>query len=267
MSFYGPLVIANAGNPTQNSDGSLNLPGTSYSTGGANVCTALQTTTGNKWKGIAFGGGAYFEAALSFTGESDQSFPNGGPAFWALDIEHTSIGPYKVSWPGVANNSSNDPYDDFFEVDFMEWDFPTGYQFGIGNWYGYPPTQSTHNPTDQYGHNIVGSLLTPAGTDFSKTHRYGTLWVPSTGSGQTTKTQGYLQNYFDGVALGPKFYWDYHDPDAGGYPAPPPVNGSTAMSGMDFRHMFLLLGTETEHPMTVYSVNVWQASTANNLVE
>jgi hypothetical protein len=37
------------------------------------------------------------------------------------------------------------------------------------------------------------------------------------------------------------------------------------MSGMDWRHMFLILGTETQHPMTVYSVNVWQATAENNL--
>jgi hypothetical protein len=241
------------------------VPGTNWYNAGANIATAFVSHSGDGWTGMAFGGGAYFEAVIAFDNQNDQNFPNGGPAFWALDIEHTSQGPYQVSWPGTSNDSSGNPYDDFFEVDFMEYDFTGGYQFGIGNWYGYPPTKSTSNPTNQFGHNVVGSLLVPAGTDFSQPHRYGTLWVPATGSGQNTTTQGYLQNYFDGVPMGPKYTWDYHDPNAPGYPAPAPVVGSTAMSGMDWRHMFLILGTETQHPMTVYSVNVWQATAENNL--
>jgi hypothetical protein len=108
-----------------------------------------------------------------------------------LDVEHTSQGPYAVTWPGMPNDAAGHPYDDYFEVDFMEYDFIGGYQFGIGNWYGYPPTKSTSNPTSEFGHNVVGSLMVPAGTDFSQPHRYGTLWVPATGSGQSTTTQGY----------------------------------------------------------------------------
>jgi hypothetical protein len=263
FDFYGENATADAGAAAANPDGSLSVPG-SLGNSGANIATAHKTSSGNHWQGLAFGGGAYFEAVISFTNQNDQNFPDGGPAFWALDVEHSSQGPYQVSWPGVPNDSSGNPYDDYFEVDFMEYDFSGGYQFGIGNWYGYPRTQSTSNPTRQNG-GVAGSLLVPQGTDFSQPHRYGTLWVPATGSGQTTTTQGYLQNYFDGVPMGPKYTWDYHDPNAPGYPAPAPVVGTTAMSGMDFRHLFLILGTEPEHPMTVYSVNVWQASAANNI--
>jgi hypothetical protein len=263
FDFYGENATADAGAAAANPDGSLSVPG-SLGNSGANIATAHKTSSGNHWEGTAFGGGAYFEAVISFTNQNDQNFPDGGPAFWALDVEHSSQGPYQVSWPGVPNDSSGNPYDDYFEVDFMEYDFSGGYQFGIGNWYGYPRTQSTSNPTRQNG-GVAGSLLVPQGTDFSQPHRYGTLWVPATGSGQTTTTQGYLQNYFDGVPMGPKYTWDYHDPNAPGYPAPAPVVGTTAMSGMDFRHLFLILGTEPEHPMTVYSVNVWQASAANNI--
>jgi hypothetical protein len=266
QNFYSSNGPANAAGVAQNADGSLSIPGNTVHNSGANISSAMQSHSGDDWVGTAFGGGAYFEAVISFDNQNNQNFPNGGPAFWALDIEHTSQGPYQVSWPGMPKDSSGNPYDDFFEVDFFEYDLPGGYQFGIGNWYGYPPTKSTSNPTSQYGHNVVGSLMVPAGTDFSQPHKYGTLWVPATGSGQNTTTQGYLQNYFDGVPLGPKYFWDYHDPNAPGYPAPAPAVGSTAMSGMDWRHMFLILGTEPEHPMTVYSVKVWQASASDNLV-
>jgi hypothetical protein len=90
--------------------------------------------------------------------------------------------------------------------------------------------------------------------------------VPATGSGQTTFTQGYAKAYFDGVQVAETAYWDYHDPnDVAHYPAPAPVIGKTCLSGMDWRHMVPILGTETQHPMTVQSV--WQASSANNLTE
>jgi hypothetical protein len=38
------------------------------------------------------------------------------------------------------------------------------------------------------------------------------------------------------------------------------------MSGMDWRHMFMILGSDVNQPTTVQSVNVWQTSAANNLV-
>jgi hypothetical protein len=44
------------------------------------------------------------------------------------------------------------------------------------------------------------------------------------------------------------------------------VIGDTAISGMDWRHLFMILGTDAAHPMIVYSVSVWQKSAAQNLV-
>jgi hypothetical protein len=43
------------------------------------------------------------------------------------------------------------------------------------------------------------------------------------------------------------------------------VNGDVAISGMDFRHLFMILGTDAQHPMTVHSVSVWQQSALGNL--
>jgi hypothetical protein len=258
FTFYGSGAQP-AGYANQNADGSLYLSGTGHSSG-TGVATASQTNTGKNWSGIAFGGGGYFEAVLSFTGQGNGPYNNGGPGFWALDIEHTSQGPYTVSWPGQPNDSNGNPYDDFFEVDFMEYDAGTyAYQNGIGNWYGYPPTKATSNPHQEVG-GSAGSVLVPSGTNFAQYHSYGCLWMPATPS-----TQGYLKFYFDGVQLGDTFYWNYNNPNN---PFPPlPQNNSTAMSGMDGRHLFLILGTGTDQPMTVKSVTVWQASGANNLTE
>ena len=67
------------------------------------------------------------------------------------------------------------------------------------------------------------------------------------------------------MQTGQTFYWNYNDP-ANPYP-PPPQNNATAMSGMDQRHLFMILGTGTTQPMSVQSVSVWQTSSANNLPE
>ena len=264
-NFYGAGVQP-PGAVSQNSDGSLFISGLESDTYGATVSTASQTRTAKGWTGTAFGGGAYFEAVISFTGQSNGPYNNGGPAFYALDVEHTSQGPYNVGWPGMPKNSAGKTYNDFFEVDFMEYDVKEySYQNGIGNWYGYPAAtrSGTHNPYQAIG-GSDGSVLVPKGTDFSQFHKYGCLWVPATPS-----TQGYLKFYFDDVQTdSPTFYWNYYDPnDVSTYPAAPPLDGSTAMSGMDWRHMLLILGTGTTQPMTVQSVSVWQTSGANNLTE
>jgi len=244
----------------QNADGSLFISGLENNNYGASASTGSQKSGGKNWTGKAFGGGAYFEAVLSFTNQGNGPYNNGGPAFWALDVEHTSQGPYNVSSPGVPNNSAGLPYTDFFEVDFMEYDVKEyAYQNGIGNWYGYTQGVASANPYEAVG-GSAGSVLVPNGTVFSQYHKYGCLWVPATPS-----TQGYLKFYFDGVQTGETFYWNYDDP---AHPfAPVPVNNSSAMSGMDQRHMMMILGTGTDQPMTVQSVSVWQVSDANNLTE
>jgi hypothetical protein len=263
-NFYGAGAQP-AGAATQNSDGSLYISGVENNKYGATVATASQSNGGNGWTGKAFGGGGYFEAVLSFTNQDNGPYTNGGAVFWMLDVEHTSQGPYAVGWPGMAKNSSGDSYNDYFEIDVMQYDVSEyGFQNGIGNWYGYPsgtPT-ATSNPYEAEK-GVAGSVLVPKGTDFAQYHKYALLWVPATPS-----TQGYLKFYFDDVQTGATFYWDYYNPnDPSTYPAAPPVNGSTAMSGMDWRHMLLILGTGTTQPVTVQSLTVWQASATNNLTE
>jgi hypothetical protein len=255
-NFYGSGSQP-AGYATQNADGSLSVSGLENNDYGASVSTASQTSTGEHWTGTAFGGGAYFEATLSFTGQGNGPYNNGGPAFWSLDIEHTSQGPYSVAWPGYDAGT----YNDFFEVDYMEYDVNEyAYQNGIGNWYGPPGSNDgTSNPVDEVP-GAAGSVKVSTGTNFAAPQTYGCLWVPA-----TPTTEGYLKFYFNGVQTGSTFHWSYDDP-AHPFP-PPPVNNSTAMSGMDQRHMFMILGTGTDQPMTVQSVSVWQASSANNLTE
>jgi hypothetical protein len=285
----------------QEGDGSIFLNGTGSSNSfGGTLSTAEPGSGAQGWTGLAFGGGAYFEATLSFTGQGNGPYGNGGPDFWANDIEHMSGGPYNTSFPGdqqpwngsatysqydvvtyggyywqshINGNTGHaptlppgpygdgywDPYQSWVEVDFMEYDCAEfWYQNGIGNWYTH--FGSTSNPYQGFP-GSAGSVPVPNGTDLSKPHTYGALWVPA-----TPTTKGYLKFYFDGVqTASPTFYWNYWD--AASPPPPLPVNGSTAMSVMDQRHMAMILGTGTNQPMTVYSVQVWQASSGENITQ
>jgi hypothetical protein len=264
--FYGTGAQA-PGAVGMNADGSIALSGIENNDYGASIATAQPRGSSIGWSGAAFGGGAYFEAMLSFTGQGTGPYPNGGPAFWMQDIEHLSGGPYQIGWPGAAAGCF-----DFFEVDAMEYDTSNtyGYQNGITTRYGSAngacANGATENPSTQIP-GVSGAVLVPTSTDFSQPHKYGVLWVPATGYGDTTITQGYLKFYFDRVQVGTAFTWNYYDPTVTStYPAFPPVNGSSAMSGMDWRHMVLILGTGTAQPMTVYGVSVWQRTDAQNLM-
>jgi hypothetical protein len=279
--FYGQGA-PRAGYASQNADGSVYISG-SGTTSTQALATAAPASNVTKWSGAAFGPG-YYEAVISYQNPDNYHF-DGGASFWGLDIEHTSQGPYDFCWPsspplgnsdGTSDKSPLPCYDDFFEIDFLEADaatpaHPTCYQNGIGSWYNHVhgksgKSQSTSNPY-QAVRASAGSVCVPAGTDFSQPHRYGWLWVAAQGSGQSTTHQGYMQFYFDGMQTGPTYYWNYHDPSqVSSYPPPPPVIGDTAISGMDWRHLFMILGTDPPHPMTVYSVSVWQQSAAQNLV-
>jgi hypothetical protein len=290
---------------TQRGNGSIYLSGYGNSCSGANLSTAVQASGSTpNWKGVAFGGGAYFEMTASFTGQGTGPYANGGPAFWAEDIEHMSQDRgYSVTWPtsgctawnssaayvagncattggssyfAIVSNTNQQPpnatywlisssYNDFFEVDFMQYDCTHTYcyQNGIGQWYGRPGrgVLSTSNPYQAY-HNCAGCVNVPTGTDFTQPHKYATLWVPqSQGCAPYAPGQGCLIFFFDGVQTGATFVWNAYSASN----LPPPVNNSTAMSGMDNRHLAILIGTGTDQPMTVYSVKVWQASSANNL--
>jgi hypothetical protein len=101
-------------------------------------------------------------------------------------------------------------------------------------------------------------FVLPDGTDTSKPHKYGFLWVPATAS-----TKGYVQFFFDGVHIpGWDKSWNHYQPHL----PPTLVDGSTAYSVLDARHLVLLLGTGPKNPMTIHGLEVWQASDAKNIV-
>ena len=83
------------------------------------------------------------------------------------------------------------------------------------------------------------------------------LWIPA-----TPTRRGSFSFYFDGVQVGPTTpYAAFQDQ------APPPSFFSPWLFGIiDRQHLVLILGSNSG-PLRVRSVNVWQASGANNLGE
>lgn len=230
-------------------DGSVLVDGTGIGT----ISSAkVDKSKPHRWSGMAFGGGAYFEAEISFKNADNEDPGNRWPAFWANDIENMAESSFSdvTQWIGQPQGFGN-----WVEVDIMEYCLRRvdRYGFQIHNWYG----QRTHSqvkdvPVFKHPVNL------PAGFDWGTFHKYGFLWVPATDT-----TQGYAQMFLDDVPAGDPVYWNKYDPKA----PPAPVVGSTAASVMDSRHLALLLDTGTHNPMTVRSVSVWQKSADNNRTE
>jgi hypothetical protein len=77
----------------------------------------------------------------------------------------------------------------------------------------------------------------------------------------TPTTPGYAKFYFDRAQVGPTTQWTL----LGDQP-PPPVNQPWEWGIIDREHLWLILSTGLGQPVTVRRVDVWQASTANNIV-
>jgi len=237
MNFFG--LNPSTMNVAQNDDGSVTVAGPW--TFNAQISSARMGGSLEGWSGIAFGGGGYFEATLKWDNLYNgygQPRSTGWPAWWANDIEGMS-NLYNTKWPGVAPPIARN-----IEVDFMEYWSLTKWGAALHDWYG------TKNL-------VVGATTELSGTNGNAVHRYGFLWIPATAS-----TKGRAEFYFDGT-LQPQMTrtWNLHDRNS----RPPPVEGTTAWSHLDTRHLALLLGSGRGNPMTVYKVVVWQKSSANNI--
>lgn len=233
-----------------NGDGSITLLGDNNSKGG-NLATVAPAKNASKFIGVAFGGGAYFEAVFKFDPDT-VVLSKSWPAFWSAALEHL-VSLDSVQWRGQAQG-----YEHFIEPDFFEYDIPGGgnyYGGAIHDWYGI------WNKTCK---GYCGALApnykrqVPSSTDFMRYHRYGLLWVPATDT-----TAGYAEYYFDNQRVGQRTSWSkFRDQ------APPTALRSLqpwSFGVMDRQHLVVILGTGVDEPMTVQSVNVWQASAARNL--
>jgi hypothetical protein len=238
MNFFRPANPA-----AQNSDGSVSMTNAEISSATRDPSMPYQ------WRGLAFGGGAYFEAVLYFS-NADDSVLASWPAFWAGDIENFSQNAVTelTQWAGQPQGFGN-----WIETDFFEFDQQNVNRYGIqiNNWYGY------HDPAQvQAVRAYSQSFGVREGFNWSDPHKYGYLWVPATAT-----SKGYAMTFMDDVQISATIYWDQYDPEA----PPPPQVGTTAFSVLDSRHLILIVGTGSHNPMTVETVTVWQASDAENL--
>jgi hypothetical protein len=256
--FWGESVPSRS--IVQNSDGSVTLLGG----GPANAQIASVSSSSNKAKfaGTAFGGGAYFEATIKFDGWNLPVFKPvtldaGFPAFWAMAVEHlTGVGD---QWPSEQAGFKN-----FVEYDFFEYNsaysqgVSTVYSGSIHDWYGMWRTTCPKLPKGfcDVENNVDSKLRkVPLSTNFSDYHKYGALWVPA-----TPNSDGYMQWFFDGAAIGHKLTWSKWTNSLGAI-----VSEAKAFGIGDAQHVALILGTGRAYKMTIGNVSVWQATTSKNL--
>jgi len=248
--FFGQ-ALPEAKSVALNADGSIVIGAAGLF---SSFATAAPTRTASRWVGLAFGGGAYFEATLKFDPENTaKGKPNDWPAFWSMSIEHLAD-LNGQQWPGQPA-----AYVHFIEPDFFEYDV---WSFRPRNYYGgaihesYGIYRTTCAPENFCSvSNPRFTIAAPPETDYRKFHKFGFLWVPATAS-----TQGYAQYYFDGVATSDRVMWDRYTDQA-----PPAGRAPWTFGIIDQQHLVIILETGAQQPMTVASVAVWQSSAVQNL--
>ncbi len=241
-------------NVEYNADGSItvnNNLGTSTSLNAAIATAKPNAGVPNAFQnGTAFGGGFYVEAVMRWTPVLSGALANSHwPAFWSLAFEQdNATGIYSNQWPGQAVG-----YHHNVEFDFMEYDAQITTKFGVAmhDDYGLTGGQATVNAN-------TGIPSIP-GIDFSVFHKFGFLWVPA-----TAISSGFAKFYVDDVQVANTVTWALNN-DAG---TTPPPSGTQIASILDKRHPFLILGNSSQDPQAIQfivkSVNVWQATDANN---
>ncbi|WP_440637724.1 hypothetical protein ACSHT2_27150 [Bradyrhizobium sp. PUT101] len=233
-----------------NQDGSITLLGDVTGPNGE-IASAVDVSGPDKFRGTVFGGGGYFEATFRFDPRDVvRTEFRGWPAWWAMAIEHMAKLDTR-QWPGQPKG-----FERFIEVDFFEYDLsdyvksgrPNHYGGVLRDWFG---PEGKLEPMPAWSRLFIREV--PAATDFTQYHRYGFLWVPATSTGD-----GYAEFYFDDRKIGARLAWKkYVDEE-------PPPKPPRMFSILDRNHLVLILGTGPGQPMTVKSVNVWQASGAEN---
>jgi hypothetical protein len=238
-----------------NPDGSVTLAGDTTGPGGE-LMTATPASNSAKFVGTAFGGGAYIDAEFKFNPDDvARAQSKGWPAFWSLSLEASML-KGAAQWPGQAPGYVHNVEVDFFEYLFLQYNFPRNmYGGSMHDWYGIPNVTCPRGLCPQNMGFQESQRKTPEGTDFTQYHHYGFLWVPATDA-----KRGYARFYFDGQSVGPDRQWTRYTNQP-----PPPTNQPWAFGVLDQQHLMLILGTGPNEPMTIRSVNVWQASAAQNL--
>ena len=256
------VVSASQSGTTFNTAAQAWLPGT----------VVYMTGTGGGQPGGFFFNVDYFVLATGLTSTTCQlAATPGGPAIAATTSVNVVLNTGTGAWcPVPVGGAGPQGFNNFFEIDMPEYDAGEYYtQNGVGNWFGNssydPGISSTYNHYNIKGGPGAGGVAIPGTPDLSQLHTYDCLWVPA-----TPTSRGYINFYFDGVLTGQTI-----DPNGNlntntwaqwqTGQTPPPVWNASAMAGMDFRHMYLILGGGPHYPTTYHSIQVWQADAAHNV--
>lgn len=237
-NFYKPVTADQA---AQQTDGTLLISGVGN---GYGVCTAFKN--GATWSGTAFGGGAYIRFVFSYVPTATPV--TNWPALWANDIETMSTNSVTAAnqWQGQASNYGNWIETDFFEADAAS---TTKWGTAIHNWYGI------------VGQGTNVSTAFPAFTiaNPQTVNVLEVVWIVATAT-----TQGSLTLYLNNTQIA-QTKWNQYSAAT----PPPPVVGSSAYSVLDSRHLALIMNSAVSlvSPMTIYSVDIYQATTANNITQ
>jgi hypothetical protein len=237
---------------TLNADSSMTLS-VRKSYFNATISTAGRIPARPYYRGVAFGGGAYFEVTLAFDASAVDT-STGWPSTWTYPLEQLAEPP-DTQWAGQARG-----YVHFVEPDIFEYvqgsSVPGAYFGSIHDWYGVWDKTCPHSYCELSSDWNDSVRRVPAATDFAAFHRYGMLWRPATAA-----RKGEVTYYFDGVQVGPSIrYVQFTDQ------RPPPAASSPwTFAVMDREHFVLILGVGASTPMRVRSVVVWQADASQNL--
>jgi hypothetical protein len=250
-NLYG--TVPKSSTTTLNADGSVTLAAFANNAN-CGMASITQIKTTPYFRGTAFGGGAYMEATLSFNPATINT-ATGWPAWWTMAVEHLN-GDHGDQWVGQTAGYEHFAEPDIFEANLGPYGAAANtYNGAMEDWYGlWAKTCSTFCVVYSNWNDSVKTV--PVGTNFTQYHRYGLLWVPATAA-----KQGTLTYYFDGVQVGLVRKYSQYTTQA-----PVPTTKTPWTFGVvDKDHLVLILGTGASTPMKVQSIQVWQASAANNL--
>jgi len=239
---------ASFANDATNTDGSMTVGGNSTNFG-SNMVSATCKSGSPGYVGTAFGGGAYIQMTAKYNPVTESSTyigDNGWPALWTYALEQMVPLPGE-QWPGQATG-----YLHYFEGDLME-NFLSNY--------GVPLNQFTATNHDWYSTNPPNTNIQNQAfitvPNFNTYHTYGMLWIPATAT-----ASGTISYYLDGTNIGTTHYSKLSATQT-----PPPSDKKPwEYAIIDNDHLTLQIGSDNAVPLTVQSVDVWQASAANNLV-
>ncbi len=239
--FFGDLTTAASTLSIKN--GVLTMTGTQAQP--AHIQSAAPSGGNAGWVGRAFRNGAYFEARIA-VGADSLATASGWPSFWSMAIEHMPLRG-AAQWPGQPIG-----YMRFIENDFFEYN-PAwnreAYFATLWEWYGRWELCSKGRWCDQSNADDPRRVIPlPKGRKWSDFNVYGQKWVPETG-----KQIGYVQNYLNGRAVGPRVTWRSGD-------ATPPSSIDVRFNIMDRQGLMLVLATGGQ-PMRIDWVRVWQPKT------